>query len=77
MIYHLLIAAGGIAGLSLGWLGIQILLRRQNPQLAPDGDVIGDRAHCHEHDCEGCAISSSQCEPAGETRRLAEGNTST
>ncbi|MCB2153252.1 hypothetical protein KQI84_00070 [bacterium] len=74
MIYHLLIAVGTIVGLSLLWLGVMTVLRKQNPELPAGADIIGDRSHCHENNCEGCALSSSHCDHAGDQRRHAEGS---
>lgn len=73
MIQHLLLAIGSTVGLSLLWLGVMSLVRRQNPGLPVEADVIGDRTHCMEHNCSGCSLPATGRSLTKEQCPLAEG----
>ncbi len=53
MIYHLLVAVGGVVGLMTAWLAVQSLKRRSDPDLRAGDDVLAC-ATCGLESCLGC-----------------------
>jgi len=53
MVYHLLVATGGMIGLVIAWVAVQGLKRRTDPELGAGDDVLACAA-CGSESCLGC-----------------------
>ena len=60
MMYHLIVAASGVAGLFALWLGVQALVRKHSKEIAPGDDVLACRTCGAEGACGGCAAAERE-----------------
>lgn len=67
LFYHLLIASAGIVALSIAWIAVQALARRQSPE-ACDGPEVRLCNSCASERAERCGIRLSTADAGGSRR---------